>query len=298
MQDDIEILESVANTLIGYGERTFGDSASRGPPSNASSRRGFHELITAPNPGRSPPQRPVSLGGGGGAATAGGRNDAAAHSTSAAPSGVPHQVTIQGLSIQLPAALAVPEASFAEATGLPPLLLAPPSPGATAGSGSANTSSSAAQPPSAVTVTSPTSSSAELLRTELGLALNHLYTCESLLASMHTRRRREVLRANVESREIDCAKIASEISELKKTLSQIRGGEKAVKKRGTPELKTYREWLQRQISRIREILDTRSTTLEEQSLCCTKNSFAFVPSSRSILLHIWQWVCDWVPLPF
>ncbi|CAD7965186.1 unnamed protein product [Amoebophrya sp. A25] len=118
----------------------------------------------------------------------------------------------------------------------------------------------------------------ETLRGELGAALNHLYTSESMLIAVHSRRRQEVLRANVESRELDCAKIASEITEFRKALGNIKS--KNLRDRGTAELKTYREWLQRQITRIREILDTRSSNLEEQSLCCV-----CFEADRSVLLR-------------
>jgi len=74
----------------------------------------------------------------------------------------------------------------------------------------------------------------------------------------------------VEARELEAATLSSQITDLKKTLRNLRPESEtdSFSDRSTTELKTHREWLHGQIGRIRKILDERSSTLEEQSLCC------------------------------
>lgn len=128
----------------------------------------------------------------------------------------------------------------------------------------------------------PVQTPIESVRTELGLAMNHLYTCESYIQAMNSRHRREMLRAQLEMREMDAAKLMSEITELKKKLHSLRPENKRALylERSTLDLKTHREWLHNQITRIRSIIDMRSSTLEEQSLCCV-----CFERDRSVLLR-------------
>jgi len=175
----------------------------------------------------------------------------------------------------------------------------------------------------------------ESARTELGLAMNHLYTCESYLQGVSSARRKAALDAQIQAGENQTAKLVAEIGCLKKELLIMRPlsnsvllpdaddglrrmhsldskvklqqgnsdiqnvsrsdmiddvanvnskiddgalkeldgvlGESIVscfEGRPSCELKQHREFLNRQIIRMRKILDERSSTLEEQSLCC------------------------------
>ncbi|CAD7923308.1 unnamed protein product [Amoebophrya sp. A120] len=293
MQEDIAILESVADAL---GASTTQLHAGQPPPipsrtTSSSSRRGFQEMIVS-----SPPRGSTSSTGTTSAAAAAllAANSAATSMAITTEDQVlasiadrQRQYNASMMAGGGTATTGAGAASSSSSRGGGPgqgkgsrAVAGGSTTGGATGTAGASSASTVVLPPGGTSTSgttasnipgSPTTSalqSAEILRTELGMAMNHMYTCESLIAATHSRRRMEVLRANVESRSLDCAKIASEITELRQKLSQMKCSQHELAQRPTPDLKTYREWLQWQISRIREILDTRSTNLEEQSLCC------------------------------
>jgi hypothetical protein len=95
----------------------------------------------------------------------------------------------------------------------------------------------------------PEKSPVDAIRSEMGLAMNHLYTCESLLHSLVNKNGGAAadpvgsLEVQIETKELEIGKHLSEMQELRKVLNEIKFSSiEELSERSTANLKNYREW--------------------------------------------------------